>query len=210
MTETTEVLHHVPGRLRLRIPAAKGDRERLRSIQEIVAGLSGVRRVDANPMLGTVVVQYDAALFPDFLQTLAEYATQQDLFTIACDETCTSETERSVNRVIGGLNRVVHEATGRTINLKELLPLAIGAYGLLFVNRTAAAAQWVSWLQFAFDTYIDLHEDKPVLEVGQKVDSLRAQQGDATETLRAELAAIRAELHSLAERLPAKTPSSSR
>src|SRR5205085_1006181 len=103
--------------------------------------------------------------------------------------------------------RTVQEATGNVINLKELMPLAVAAYGFLFVNRGAAAAQWVNWLQFAFDSYIDLHEDEPVAELGEKLEAVGAQileqQETATETLRAELASLRAELHALAERLPA-------
>ena len=92
------------------------------------------------------------------------------------------------------------------INLKELFPLALGLYGLVFVNRSAAAAQWINWIQVAFDTYIDLHEDEPVAEVAEAIESLGAllieQQTQSMETLRSELASLRAEVRAIADRQP--------
>ena len=88
----------------------------------------------------------------------------------------------------------------------ELLPIALGLYGFLFVDKSAAAAQWLNWMQFAFDNYIDLHEGEPITELGQKLDALGTRilerQGVAAEALSRELASIRAELRELSERLP--------
>jgi hypothetical protein len=94
---------------------------------------------------------------------------------------------------------------GNDLNLKELLPMALGAYGLLFVDKGAAAAQWLNWIQFAIDTYIDLHEGEPTAEVAQTMEALFAdlvaQQAQSTETLRSELAGLRAEFHVLSDHL---------
>jgi len=68
-------------------------------------------------------------------------------------------------------NRSVQEALGNVINLKELFPILVAVYGFLFVDRSAAAAQWLNWLEFAFDTYIDLHDDEPIAELGQKIEA---------------------------------------
>jgi hypothetical protein len=208
MSETADLMHHVPGRLRMRLPLAKKNPSRLRAIQDALAGWAGISRVDANPTLGTVVIYYDPALYADFPRALADYARQHDLFGVGCDDVmpCISETDRSVNRIFGEMNRKVQEATKNLINLKELLPLAMAGYGFLFVDRAAAAAQWLNWLQFAFDTYLDLHEDEPVEELGQRVEALGARilerNHAATEMLRSELAALRAEVRQLTERLP--------
>ena len=56
MSETAELMHHVPGRLRLRLPFARKNPLRLRAIQDVLAGLTGLRRADINPMLGTLVI----------------------------------------------------------------------------------------------------------------------------------------------------------
>jgi len=208
MGQTVELLHHIRGRLRLRLAFTKRNPEQLRNIQGVLAGMAGVQRVDVNPTLGTLVVHYDPALFAGFVRQLADFAAQHELFQMACGDAvpCISETDRSVKRFFGEMNHRVQEATKDFINLKELLPLALAGYGFLFVDRAAAAAQWLNWIQFAFDTYLDLHEEEPVEELGERVEAIGAEiierQDFSAQTLRAEVAALRAELHRLVERLP--------
>jgi hypothetical protein len=121
---------------------------------------------------------------------------------------CVSEADRSIQRAVTGLNRSVQQAFANKINLKEILPLAAGVYGI-FSDKTAPATQWLNWLQFAFNTYISLHEEEPRAEWERKFDALGAQmierQQLTTEALSAELATIRAELRRLADRLHAPT-----
>src|SRR5437763_7174615 len=208
MSTSADLAHHIAGRLRLRIPAAKGNPDLLRSIKESLERMPGVHRVKTNVKLGSVVLQYDPAAFTDFVRTITEHAAQHDLFTVAAEDTtpCVSETDQSLKRLLSEVNRTVHHATGGVINLKELFPLALGLYGLVFVNRSAAAAQWINWIQVAFDTYIDLHEDEPVAEVAEAIESLGAllieQQTQSMETLRCELASLRAEVRAIADRQP--------
>jgi hypothetical protein len=214
MSDTAEILHHVPGRLRLRVSSAKGDAPRVRALQQALGGAAGVDGVHANPVLGTILIRYDPRLFAEFPGALQAYALEHDLFEFPCsdDAPCISAADRSVDRLFGDINRKVQTALGNTINLKELLPLMLGAYGLFFVDRTAAAAQWLNWIQVAFDTYIDLHEDEPVTVLRQKMDALGArildQQLTAAESLKTELTALRAEVRELAERL--ETPRTAR
>ena len=208
MSTSADLAHHIAGRLRLRIPAAKGNPDLLRSIKESLERMPGVHRVKTNVKLGSVVLQYDPAAFTDFVRTITEHAAQHDLFTVAAEDTtpCVSETDQSLKRLLSEVNRTVHHATGGVINLKELFPLALGLHGLVFVNRSAAAAQWINWIQVAFDTYIDLHEDEPVAEVAEAIESLGAllieQQTQSMETLRSELASLRAEVRAIADRQP--------
>lgn len=52
-------MHHVPGRLRVKVPAIKGD---ARQAQELCARLRarpGVIDAEANPVTGSVLVRYD-------------------------------------------------------------------------------------------------------------------------------------------------------
>jgi hypothetical protein len=211
MSLAADLLHHVPGRLRLRIAGAKANPDRLQIIQHSLEEMPGVRRVDTNPKLGSVIVQYDPALFGGFVDLATDYATQHNLFAITAEDPkpCVSETDRSVNRFLSALNRGVQAATDDAINLKELFPLALGLYGLLFVNRAAAAAQWLNWIQVAFDTYMDLHEDEPIAEVAEAIELLGeqilAQQAQSMETLRSELAALRAEIRVLSNNHPLGT-----
>ena len=64
MSRSAELVHHIPGRLRLRIPLARGNPGQLLRIKESLEAMEGVRRVDMNAKLGSAVIQYDPALFP--------------------------------------------------------------------------------------------------------------------------------------------------
>jgi hypothetical protein len=66
MSETAEVLHHVPERLRLRLDFAKSNSAALHDVRNALAGLAGVRRIDVIPLLGTVVLQYDPPCLLNF------------------------------------------------------------------------------------------------------------------------------------------------
>ena len=61
-----DIVHHVPGRLRLRSASLKGDAH-ARAREETrrhLAAVRGVTSVTANPCTGSLVVKYDAALLP--------------------------------------------------------------------------------------------------------------------------------------------------
>jgi hypothetical protein len=211
MCDSADLLHHIPGRIRLRIPAAKGNLAKLRGIQQSLSEVAGVQTVEINVRLGTIVIRYDPAQFTRFTAQLAAYATEHGLFAIGGQSVgpCISDAQRSLHSFLGTLNRAVQDALGNALNLKELLPLALGFYGLLFVNKSVAAAQWLNWIQFAIDTYMDLHEAEPTAELAQTMEAhfadLMAQQAQATEALRGELAALRSEMHVLVEAI--KPPS---
>jgi hypothetical protein len=60
-----EIVHAVPGRLRLRVPALRG--QPALADQVVAAGLAhrGVRRVRVNPACASIVVECDAAAYAD-------------------------------------------------------------------------------------------------------------------------------------------------
>ena len=66
------VLHHVPGRIRLRVLSAKGDHRRLEELQHGLWPLESVRQVTTNPVTGTVVIHYDPQQFAHFPARLVE------------------------------------------------------------------------------------------------------------------------------------------
>ncbi len=60
----TEIVHHIPGRIRLRVLrsgialAAKTD------LQAILSSIPGIRQVRVNPVVGSAVVEYDPQTLP--------------------------------------------------------------------------------------------------------------------------------------------------
>lgn len=178
MTASAEQKHHIPGRLRLRIHADRRNPGVLKQIRERLLQAPGVLGVDLNPVASSVTVHYDPAMYRHFPRALLDFAAQNDLFTFDLQfagdaETQPSAADRALDNLFGATNRIVQAGTGNVVSLKELLPLGIAASALIFVSRAAAAAQWLSWLQFAWSSYFELHQDDPVHAVGREVEALR-------------------------------------
>lgn len=198
MTASAEQKHHIPGRLRLRIHADRRNPDVLKQIRERLLQAPGVLGVDWNPVASSLTVDYDPALYRHFPGALLDFAAQNDLFTFDLQfagdaETQPSAADRALDNLFGATNRIIQAGTGNVVSLKELLPLGIAASALIFVSRATAAAQWLSWLQFAWSScihsspipslpswlqfawssYFELHQDDPVHAVGREVEALR-------------------------------------
>jgi hypothetical protein len=54
-------VHHVPGRLRVRIPAAKGNPIATERLTKKLNELRGIRSVAGNPITGSILIRYDTS-----------------------------------------------------------------------------------------------------------------------------------------------------
>ncbi len=63
--------HHLPGRLRLRAAALKGNARSGETMKERLATIAGIRSVTVNPETGSLLLEYDpAAIAPDRIVAL--------------------------------------------------------------------------------------------------------------------------------------------
>lgn len=60
----TDTLHHLPGRLRLRLAALRRNPALAARLRHTLAPLPGVADVEANPLTGSLLVRYDPAAGP--------------------------------------------------------------------------------------------------------------------------------------------------
>jgi Heavy metal associated domain 2 len=174
------VLHHVPGRMRLRVPTARGDAGMLDQIRQALMPLSGVRNIHTNPGIGTIVIEYVPTLHPQFAVALTRHAEERGALRIenafsANLGTYESVIDKSIERVTDQINQRVQALTGNAVNLKEVFPFSILLYAIFFVDRAVNAAQWLSWAQFAFSSYMELHQEEPIAKVGLSIEALRAE-----------------------------------
>jgi len=160
--------------MRLRVPSAKGDAQTLQEVRQSLSSLPGVAGIRGNALIGTLVIEYDRALFPEFPHRLKEILQIDDAFT-ANFKTTESTVDHSIERSAEKVNRTIQKLTGNAINLKELFPFSVVLYAVLFVDRAINASQWLNWLQFAFSSYFDLHQEDPVAKIGASVETLRAE-----------------------------------
>src|ERR1700722_9014729 len=61
-----QIAHQVPGRVRMKIPAGKGNPELLKQISETFAVIPGIEEVTVNPTTGSVVLHYDTDRHDEF------------------------------------------------------------------------------------------------------------------------------------------------
>src|ERR1700753_3217407 len=61
-----KIEHQVPGRVRMKIPAGKGNAELLKQISEVFGVIPGVEEVVVNPATGSVVLHYDKDYHDEF------------------------------------------------------------------------------------------------------------------------------------------------
>src|ERR1700742_4074090 len=60
-----KIEHQVPGRVRMKIPAGKGNPELLKQVSEAFGVIPGIEEVTVNPTTGSVVLYYDTERHDD-------------------------------------------------------------------------------------------------------------------------------------------------
>jgi hypothetical protein len=179
-----DIAHSVPGRLRLRLADAKGDAAWLEELRVSLLPSPGVLQVSVNPATGSVLLHYDIGI-EDFNERLAEHAGRQQLFTLRIDKSVEkTKPKHAIISLLEELRESTLRETGGMIDIKEIFPLAIGLYDLFFVKRSRNTPLWLTLLMFSFSSYIDLHKAEPEQEILTSLESLRA-----------EIAALRKEIH---------------
>jgi hypothetical protein len=179
-----QIVHSLPGRLRLRFADAKGDAKWLEDLRVSLLPTPGVLQVNVNPTTGSVLLHYDIGL-EDFDERLAEHAGREQLFTLRTDQAVSkAKPKHVVISLLEELREGMLRETGGIVDLKEIFPLAIGLYDLFFVKRSRNTPLWLTLLMFSFSSYIDLHKAEPEEEIVTTLESLRA-----------EIAALRKEIH---------------
>ena len=163
------IAHAIPGRIRLRIPALKGNPTLGREVAEHVWTLPGVRWVETSATTGSLVVLYDpgSRAWRDQLDDLAEslapllpdldVRTMADSLTAAPDSTRLTASLRGerVNAFVRNVNERVSTATGGA-DLALLVPMtlvALGLQGLLFAEKLRFP-QWYDLLWFGLGTFM--------------------------------------------------------
>jgi hypothetical protein len=194
MAHDAQVIHHIPGRMRVRLPRLKGKAGALDSIKQSISGINGVTSVDTNATTGSVLVNYDPGQFNQFHQSLADHAEQQQLFTFKPPDLTEvdgiadkiegeaeflaehSELARSVVNVCKQLNDEVKRSTHNMVDLKVLIPLGLALYTFTRRDPTMSTPLWVTLGIFSFNSFISLHAHQQPQPVTHEVVFDRAEQ----------------------------------
>jgi hypothetical protein len=68
------VSHFIPGRVRLKAPIIKGNPPLAQKFTELLTDISGIKQVEANPLTGSLLIEYEAAALqsPNSVHLLGE------------------------------------------------------------------------------------------------------------------------------------------
>ena len=166
-----DVAHQVPGRVRMKVPSAKGNPDLLKQIADTFAVIPGIERITVNPATGSVVLHYDTDRHDEFhgtfhhhCQACAGHApnTELDELTRRIEDEAEflashSESARAVVDFVKKVDREIKLATNNTIDLKIVFAVGIIGFTVLEVGATAATPVWVTLAIFTLNHFIEMH-----------------------------------------------------
>ena len=98
--DMANALHHVPGRLRVKIPALRSNPARSEKVRELL-DICGVHSVRVNPLTGSTIVHYDGEeIDPErILKVLKENGYYDGTLTVDRQDPFQQVTDKAVERV---------------------------------------------------------------------------------------------------------------
>jgi Heavy metal associated domain 2 len=167
-----QVVHAIPGRIRLKVAQVRKNPVLASEIQTRLATIHGIRQVEVNPLTGSILMLYEAqdAAAPDSLRTLAESLATLfpgfDLNNFAAKQPSSTNGANSAPSLAGGvasffgaLNSEVKQVTGGNADLRILLPLALFLFGVggVLMSEKLPLPTWYDLLWFSLGTFFMLN-----------------------------------------------------
>jgi hypothetical protein len=167
-----QIAHQVPGRLRMKIPAGKGNPDLLKQISETFSLIPGIEEITVNPTTGSIVLHYDVDLHDEFHGMFQQHcrahgashppATEIDELARRIENEAeflarNSQTARAVVDFVKKVDREIKFATNNTIDLKIVFAVGIIGFTVLEVGATAATPVWVTLALFTVNHFIEMH-----------------------------------------------------
>jgi hypothetical protein len=173
--------HHSHGRMRIRVPSAKGDAEELEAIRRSLSNLPFVNEVKVTESLGSITIHYDPSRHGELHQYLTAQETEQSLSLESVpklesapkladlshvDEMIEREAEflarnsHTAKAIVELVRRADHElkrVTGNAVDLKVVFPLALAVATFVELGVTAATPVWLTLGLFSFNHFVEMH-----------------------------------------------------
>jgi hypothetical protein len=184
MRHRAHIAHHTKGRLRIRVPSAKGDPAALEKIRNALSPVNGVNEVVVNEAIGTITVHYDPDRHVDFHRHLSETEgshhehllvpppptpgpiseVDEAMEMLNKEAEFLSSHSHSAKVLFDMLRRFdagLKKATDNNVDLKVLAPLGLAVYAFLELGFEAATPVWLTLGVFSFNHFVTLHTQTP-------------------------------------------------
>lgn len=170
------IVHHVPGRLRIKVMDARAEAEFFTAVQRVISVLPGVDSVRVNPASSSIVVDYRPSdtIFHSRLHEDPEVGSWlrlegEESLTAAIEEVVTmsaryleqhSRIAESIVSTAEHLDSSLRKASDGYLDLKVLLPLGVVVATSLHKARGRGTPMWLTLGTFAFNTFLTLHRQR--------------------------------------------------
>ena len=172
MKHKLKIAHQVPGRIRIKIPSAKGNPEQLEAYKATLSLLPGIERIDVNPDTGSIVLRYDPNQHHDFHDHLDRHhgdrhhrppTNEIDALASKIEQEAQylaehSEVARMVVDFCKNADRQIRTSSGNMLDLKMLLAIGVVGVTVFEVGATAATPVWVTLALFGMNHFIEMQE----------------------------------------------------
>jgi hypothetical protein len=171
------VAHHTPGRVRMKIPTAKGDVRTLKKIADSFLAVPGVEKVDINPETGSLVMKYSVAkpheVHASLGAKLGEHyrppETELDKLTdnIAREAEFLAQHSHSAKLIVEfftQLDGAIKRHTDNYVDLKIVLAAIIVGGTIFEVGMSAATPVWLTLCVFSVNHMVQLHQHQLMRE----------------------------------------------
>jgi hypothetical protein len=176
-----QIAHQMPGRIRIKIPAAKGNPVLLEEIRRQFAAIPGLERTRIRPEAGSIVLRYDpndSAAFEarlmqhwqDILPAILPRPAKKHRAPSNEFEQVTrnieaeakflahhSHSARAIVDFFKDTDRAIKQLTHNAIDLKIILALALAVATFVEIGASAATPMWVTLALFAVNHFIEMH-----------------------------------------------------
>ena len=183
MKQHAQIAHQMPGRVRIKIPAARGNPELLEQIRKVFAEIPGLERTRIKPEAGSIVLRYDpkdeatfeghliqrwqhlAPLMPARPKRPRHRELPGDEFDVVTRKVEAeaeflarrSQAARVVVDFFKEADHYIKTATGNAIDLKIVLALGLAVATFVEIGAHAATPMWVTLALFALNHFLEMH-----------------------------------------------------
>ncbi|HEY6333911.1 MAG TPA: hypothetical protein VI756_31635 [Blastocatellia bacterium] len=188
MARKAEIVHSCRGRVRMKVPAAKGDDALLEQVRQTVLAIPGVIEVTVNPRTGSVVAHYDQHTHDEFHRRLDHSCREHHQLDV-CREPASeveameqqiereaeflaehSDAAKAVVDFCRSVDRQVKVVTNNAVDLKVLVPLGLAVGTFLGLGLEAATPIWLTLGLFSANHFVEMHAHDPKQETdGQHI-----------------------------------------
>jgi hypothetical protein len=171
-----EIAHQIPGRIRMKVPSAKGNPEQLESYKEILSAIPGIESIDVNPETGSIVLRYDPDTHDHFHVGFQRHVHEQhgqhhrppsneiDALANTIEREAEylaehSQAARAFVEMCRQADRNIKLHSHNMLDLKMMLAIGVIGFTVFEVGAAAATPVWVTLALFGLNHFIEMQEE---------------------------------------------------